>query len=211
MGAFPHTTTTVLPQIVQALVSGSPAWRLQILSDSADRLLQMLICGEIDLLLGQLPRQAASLPSFSGLAQQVLYQGRLAVVARVKHPLADRHQLPLEALLEWPWVLPNMQSTTRVALMDAFLRRGLAPPAPVVESPSFFYSLSLLQNSDLLTCCAHSAALMNSHQATVVPAKIGLDPMPVSLVWRKNSAEAQRAMERLNTVRLAVSATGVPT
>lgn len=211
MGAFPHTTTTVLPQIVQALVSGAPAWRLQILSDSADRLLQMLIGGEIDLLLGQLPRQAASLPSFSGLAQQVLYQGRLAVVARVKHPLADRHQLPLEALLEWPWVLPNMQSTTRVALMDAFLRRGLAPPVPVVESPSFFYSLSLLENSDLLTCCAHSAALMNSHQATVLPAKIGLDPMPVSLVWRKNSAEAQRAMERLNTVRLAVSATGVPT
>ena len=209
VGAFPHTTATVLPQIVQALVSGAPAWRLQILSDSADRLLQMLIAGEIDLLLGQLPRQAANVQSFSGLAQKVLYQGQLAVVARFKHPLASRRQLPMETLLDWPWVLPNIQSTTRVVLVDAFLRHGLAPPIPIVESPSFFYSLSLLENSDMLTCCAHSAAIVNSHQASVLPVKIGLDPMPVALIWRKNSVEAQRAMERLNTLPLLVSATGV--
>ncbi len=202
IGAFPHTTTTVLPQIVRELLSGPMAWRLQILSDSADRLLQQLIAGDIDLLLGQLPRQATSSQSIGGLAQRVLYQGQLSVVASRKHPLVGRRQLPMEDLLEWPWVLPGVQSTTRVALVDAFFRLGLDPPVPVVESPSFFYSLSLLADTDLLTCCAHSAALMSSHQTSILPVKIGLDPTPVALVWRKNSAEALRALDRLKGLRL---------
>ena len=210
LGAFPHTTTTVLPQIVQALVSGPTGWRLQILSDSADHLLQQLIVGEIDLLLGQLPRQAASTQSINGLAQRVLYQGRLSVVADRRHPLSARLQLPLKDLLEWPWVLPSMQSTTRVALADAFLRLGLAPPVPVVESPSFFYSLSLVANTELLTCCAHSAALVSSHQTSILPVNIGLDPIPVALIWRKNSAEALLAVDRLKGVRISMPGSSAP-
>ncbi len=208
IGAFPHTTTTVLPQIVKALVDGPPAWRLQVLSNSADHLLQQLMAGEIDLLLGQLPRHAASTPSINGLAQRVLYQGQLAVVAGRTHPLSRRRQLALSDLLAWPWVLPGVQSTTRVALVDAFLRQGLAPPLPVVESPSFFYSLSLLANTDLLTCCAQSAALMSSHETSILPVDIGLDPTPVALVWRKNSAEALRAVNRLKGLRVTMPGSG---
>jgi DNA-binding transcriptional LysR family regulator len=208
IGAFPHTTTTVLPQIAQALVQGPGAWRLQILSDSAERLLQQLIAGEIDLLLGQLPRQAASTPSVDGLAQRVLYQGRLSVVASQNHPLADRRQLPMKDLLAWPWVLPGMQSTTRVALSDAFFRLGLPPPVPVVESPSFFYSLSLVENTDLLTCCAHSAALASSHKTSILPVDIGLDPTPVALVWRKSSVAALRAVDRLKGLSISMPGSG---
>jgi DNA-binding transcriptional LysR family regulator len=206
IGAFPHTTTTVLPQIVQRLVSGPAAWRLQIRSDSADQLLQKLGTGEIDLLLGQLPRLAASTQLTDGLAQRVLYQGQLSVVSGRKHPLAGRRQLALADLLAWPWVLPSMQSTTRVALVDAFFRLGIAPPVPMVESPSFFYSLSLVASADLLTCCAHSAAVTSSHPITILPVDIGLDPTPVALIWRRNSAEALRAVDRLKGLRISMPA-----
>ncbi len=204
IGAFPHTTTTVLPQLVQALITGPSAWRLQLLSDSAEHLLQQLIAGEIDLLLGQLPRQAAGTSAMEGLAQRVLYQGQLSVVASRSHPLATRRRLQMADLLDWPWVLPGTQSTTRVALTDAFFRLGLAPPVPVVESPSFFYSLSLVANTDLLTCCAQSAALLSSHQTAILPVDIGLDPSPVALIWRKNSAEAQLAVNRLKGQRISM-------
>ena len=46
IGAFPHTTTTVLPDIVKKLITGPPAWRLQIVDGSADHLLQLLLRGE---------------------------------------------------------------------------------------------------------------------------------------------------------------------
>lgn len=204
IGAFPHTTTTVLPQLVQRLIAGPSPWRLQILSESAERLLQRLVAGEIDLLLGQMPRQSASTQSIDGLAQRVLYQGQLSVVAARDHPLSARCAVSLKELLAWPWALPDMQSTTRVALADAFIRGGLAPPVPLVESPSFFYSLSLVSATDMLTCCARSAAVLSSHPTTILPVNIGFDPTPVALVWRKNSAEALRAVGRLKGVRISI-------
>jgi hypothetical protein len=97
-----------------------------------------------------------------------------------------------------------MQSTTRVALANAFLRHGLASPAPVVESPSFFYSLSLVAHTDLLTSCAHSAALLSSHATSILPVNIGLDPTPVALIWRQNSALATRAVDCLKGLRLSI-------
>ena len=198
IGAFPHTTTTVLPGIVKRLVTGPPAWRLQIVDGSADHLLQLLLQGGIDLLLGRLPRQVAGTPAIEGLAQQVLYEGRLSVVAALNHPLAGRRKVALGDLLAWPWILPSTHSTTRVALVDAFLRQGLAPPVPVAEAPSFFYSLSVVAQTELLTCCAHSAALHSGHATSILPVTVGADPTPVAMVWRKNSAEALRAIEFLN-------------
>lgn len=197
LGAFPHTTTTVLPGIVKRLISGPSAWRLQIVDGSADHLLQLLLRGDIDLLLGRLPQQVAGTPAIDGLAQRVLYEGGLSVVAARSHPLAGRRSVPLGELLKWPWILPGTQSTTRVALMEAFLRRGLAPPMPVVESPSFFYSLSVVAQTELLTCCAHSAALQSSQATSILAVTVGPDTTPVVMVWRKNSAEAQRAAEQL--------------
>jgi DNA-binding transcriptional LysR family regulator len=197
IGAFPHTTTTVLPGIVQQLVSGPPAWRLQIVEGSAEQLMQQLLSSGIDLLLGRLPRHLASTQNVSSLAQRVLYEGSLSVVAASSHPLAGRRSVALEALLQWPWILPGMNSTTRVALADAFLKRGLAPPIPQVESPSFFYSLSVVAKTHMLTCCAHSAALQSSHATAILPVLLDLDRSPVALVWRKNSAEAQRAVDQL--------------
>jgi DNA-binding transcriptional LysR family regulator len=197
LGAFPHTTTTVLPDIVKRLVTGPVAWRLQLVDGSANQLLQRLLQGEIDLLLGRLPRHVAGTPAINGLSQKVLYDSSLSVVAARSHPLAGRRSVPLAELLNWPWILPPTQSTTRVALVDAFLRRGLAPPVPVVESPSFFYSLSVVAHTEMLTCCAHSAALHSGHATSILPVTIGPEPTPVCLVWRQQSAEAQRAVEQL--------------
>ena len=197
LGAFPHTTTTVLPDIVKRLVSGPAAWRVQLVDGSADHLLEQLLQGQIDLLLGRLPRHVVGTRAFGGLAQKVLYDGSLSVVAARKHPLAGRRSVPLAELLKWPWILPPTQSTTRVALVDAFLRRGLTPPTPVVEAPSFFYSLSVVAHTDMLTCCAHSAALQSSHATSILPVTVGPEPTPVCLVWRQQSAEALRALAQL--------------
>lgn len=197
VGAFPHTTTTVLPSIVKRLLQGPPAWHVQIVDGSADHLMQLLLRGEIDLLLGRFPQRAAGTPAASGLVQRVLYQGSLAVVAARGHPLTSRPSLSLADLLDWPWILPGSQSTTRVALADAFLHQGLVAPDPVAESPSFFYSLSVVAQTELLTCCAHSAALHSSHATVILPVSVGADPAPVVMVWRSQSVEARRAVEQL--------------
>jgi DNA-binding transcriptional LysR family regulator len=111
--------------------------------------------------------------------------------------LASKKKLDFAELAKWQWILPDMQSTTRVGLMEAFLRRGMTPPIPAVESPSFFYSLSVVAQTDLLTCCAQSAALQSSHATSVLPVIVSHEPLHVSMVWRKSSVEAQRVAEFL--------------
>jgi DNA-binding transcriptional LysR family regulator len=199
LGAFPHTTTTVLPGIVSTLVSGQPAWRVHLVDGSAQQLLQALLGGEIDLLLGRLPRQSAQTPATDGLVQRVLYESRLAVVAARNHPLAGRRQVALADLLNWPWILPGLESTTRVALVDEFRSHGLEPPVPVAESPSFFYSLSVVAQTEMLTCCVHSAALQSNRATSILPVMVGSGAAPVALVWRRNSAAAQRAVDQLGS------------
>jgi DNA-binding transcriptional LysR family regulator len=197
LGAFPHTTTTVLPEIVKRLVSGRPAWQVQIIDGTAEDLLQRLLQGDIDLLLGRLPRQSTGTPAVAGLAQRLLYQSSLSVVAARNHPLAGRRPLTLADLLRWPWILPGPQSTTRVAVIDAFQRQGLEPPVPVAESPSFFYSLSVVAQTELLTCCVDSAALQSNQSTSILPVSIGSDAAPVAMLWRKTSALAKQAVDRL--------------
>jgi LysR family transcriptional regulator, regulator of abg operon len=200
IGAFPHTTTTLLPKIVHALIESDPRWRVQIIDQSADRLIDMLHAGEIDLMLGRMPQKTAAMQSIDNLAQKRLYESQLAIVASIGHPLTRKKNLRMQDLLDWPWVLPSLHSTTRMALVDAYLRQGLPPPMPTVESPSFFFSLSLLAQSDLLTCCAHSAALQSAHQASILPIDMGFVPTPVALIWRKNAEQAVRAMLLLERV-----------
>lgn len=197
IGAFPHTAVTVLPDIVKKLISGPTVWRPRIVEGRAEQLLQMLLQGDIDLLLGRLPSRVADAPDFDGLAQHVLYEAHLSVVSSRHHPLAGRRKLEFAELAQWPWILPDLQSTTRMALMEAFLRHGLTPPVPTVESPSFLYSLSVVANTELLTCCAQAAALQSHHQTCILPITVAKDPMPVSLVWRKASVQAQRAADHL--------------
>jgi DNA-binding transcriptional LysR family regulator len=185
LGAFPHTTTTLLPDIVGRLVSGQPPWRVLIVDGTADELLQRLL------------QDAAGTAAVEGLAQRVLYQSSLSVVAARRHPLAGQRQVALAELLAWPWILPGPQSTTRVAVIDAFQRQGLEPPAPVAESPSFFYSLSVVAQTELLTCCVDSAALQSNQATSILPVTIGSNAAPVALVWRKSSALARQAVDCL--------------
>jgi DNA-binding transcriptional LysR family regulator len=197
MGAFPHTTTTLLPKIIHCLTSVAPGWRIQLVDDRADQLAERLLSGEIDLLLGRLPSAFANRSAIAEISQRLLYLSGLAVVVRKNHPLTRRRSLSLEDLLLWPWVLPGLASTTRIALVDAFFRAGLLAPLPKVESPSYFYSLSLIAQSDFLTCCAHTDTLEQSDEIAILPVKIGTSEMPVSLLWRRSSVEATLAMRRI--------------
>ena len=197
IGAFPHTAVTVLPDIVKKLISGPTVWRPRIVEGRAEPLLQMLLHGEIDLLLGRLPSRLADAPDVEALSQHVLYEAHLSVVSARNHPLAGQRKIDFAELAKWPWILPDLQSTTRMGLMEAFLRHGLTPPVPMVESPSFLYSLSVVAQTELLTCCAQSAALQSHHQTCILPITVAKDPMPVSLIWRKASVEAQRAADHL--------------
>jgi DNA-binding transcriptional LysR family regulator len=197
IGAFAHTTTTVLPHMVKKLLTRQPTWQIQVIDGSAKHLWEQLLVGDIDLLIGRAPQSVVDGAGRQGLAQRVLYDSKLSVVSAANHPLTLRRKLQLSDLHTWRWILPSAESTTRTALADEFFKRGLTPPTPVVESPSFFYSLSIVAHTDLLTCCAHTAALHSGHATSILPIALGAESTPVALFWRKDSQFAQLAAAEL--------------
>ena len=56
---------------------------------------------------------------------------------------------------------------------------------------------SVVAQTDLLTCCAQSAALQSSHATSILPVVVSQEPLHVLMIWRKSSVEAQRVAEFL--------------
>ncbi len=197
VGAFPHTTGGVLPRIMDALLRAPQGWQVVLHDGAADRLFGLLTQGALDVVVGRVPQDQITSPFMDQIGQHPLYEESLCVVASARHALARRRKISLEELAQHEWILPGLQSTTRQSFVDAFVRRGLTPPAPRVESPSFFYSLALVARTGLLTCCAQSAALQTAHSTAVLPVDLGARAYPVGLIWRKDAHEAVAAVDCL--------------
>tara|TARA_B100001057_G_scaffold491003_1_gene580360 strand:- start:1038 stop:1220 length:183 start_codon:yes stop_codon:yes gene_type:complete len=44
------------------------------------------------------------------IAQEVLFQDRLVIVAHPSHPLAVRRNIPLDHTLSYPWIAPPKET-----------------------------------------------------------------------------------------------------
>lgn len=190
IGIVPHVSATVLPQVVAALVNGMPPRRLQLQEGRANALAELLHDAQLDLLIGKMP---ADFPAakLARLEYRLLYRDGIAVVVSKGHALARRRRaIGLAELHASRWVLPPAGSTTRTAFVNAWLDAGFAPPVPTVESPSYFYGLGLVEGSDMLTCCAASAAQKSKQAITILDTPLRLPPIPVGAFWRKGSAIA---------------------
>jgi hypothetical protein len=74
------------------------------------------------------------------------------------------------------------------------------PCTPAIEALAqrmlYEGSLSVVAQTELLSCCTHTAALQSGHSTSILPVSVGTDPTPVTLAWRLNSAEARRAVQQ---------------
>jgi DNA-binding transcriptional LysR family regulator len=198
VGAFPHTTTTVLPAHGGCPGRRPPAWRLQIVDASADAAVAACCCAvRSTCCWADCQRRPLVRPPSRAWRSARCTTAGCRWWRHASTRWSGRRSVALAELLQWPWILPGLESTTRVALVEAFMGQGLEPPVPVAESPSFFYSLSVVAQTDLLTCLRHSAALQNSHSTAILPAPLVTGTTPVSMVWRKTSGAAQRAVDQL--------------
>ena len=191
IGFVAHVSATVLPKTVSALVGATPAQRVQLVECRAALLAEMLHDGQLDFVLGKIPADFAA-KKLARLSMHLLYEDGLVVVARNGHALArKRRAASLHELKAALWVLPPTGSTTQAAFVQAWLRAGQMPPEPAVECPSYLYGLGLVAASDLLSCCAASAARHSTHAIAVLDTQLQLARLPVGLFWRTGSAVAE--------------------
>lgn len=101
--------------------------------DTSDHLLERLRSHELDCVIGR----TSAVLDITDLKHDVLYQQEPRLIAHRRLAVRlGRRPLEWSDLTELDWVLGARQTPMREQITDFFLRAGVAPPAPFVESLS---------------------------------------------------------------------------
>lgn len=162
IGATPIATLQVLPLAVARLRRQHPAVRLALTEAGVESLWRQLADGTLDALVGRLPGLSGS-PHAAGLRHMAVGNERMVIVGSAKHPLAvappGAHKRRwLQALAASEWVLPPADALAVINFNEWFAGAGILPPTPAVVSGSFYASLNMAAQTELLAVVPESAA-----------------------------------------------------
>jgi DNA-binding transcriptional LysR family regulator len=154
IGALPVVESTLLPQGLMALRRIAPALHIRVQEGTSAALLGSLRRGEVDCVIGRLEDGASG----KDLRTDKLLRLPTQIVARRKHPLAERKRVSLHELAAYPWVLPQPGAPIRTVIDSVFAAAGIAAPVPIVESTSIRLNYELVRSSDMIGVMPDDAA-----------------------------------------------------
>lgn len=190
VGVVPQAFISYLPKAVNLFrQAGGCAIRTQ--EGTARPLLDLLIAGELDCVVGRLPNAGTVLTLVADQLTFVsLYEEEICIVVGPHNPAADRDDTDYKTLAGCEWVMQRPDSSVRSALAEAFLRHGVLPPEPVVETSTYMQNLAIVADSDLFTVAPRRAAAVQQSLGLVRILDFQLDvvPMQVCLIRRRSSA-----------------------
>ncbi|MDS1138966.1 LysR substrate-binding domain-containing protein [Pusillimonas sp. SM2304] len=186
VGALTLTMLDLVPQALSILLSRTSDIQVDITEGTVNGLADALLRGELDCVLGRIS------PTWSKWEEEQtekmnLFDEPRCLVCRAGHALASRRSAGLATLAAHQWVLPPIQSSTRLAFNELFLAKGLMPPIPVVESQAAHSNMDIVAATHLLGIAP--LALARRHIAMgrlhrLAPS-VDLTGFPVSMIWRR--------------------------
>lgn len=156
---------------------------------TSDHLLQRLRAHELDCVVGR----TSAVLDMEGLVHEVLYhqEPRLIAHRRLSARLA-RKPLAWAELADLDWVLGARQTPMREQITDFFLRAGVAPPQPYVESLSSKVIGELVAASERAVSIVPAdiaQELVRIAGVAIVPHRFGWTLPPITLFRRAAGAQ----------------------
>ena len=197
LGYSPTVPAALVLGACRQLLKERPAARLRLRRRLARDLVDLLVAGELDLIVAPEPT-----PDANGLSFVELFRDSLSVLADDAHPLHLKRNLRLADLADQEWLLPGPTILVRQQVDAAFARQGLDLPKLRVETDFGSTSLLHLLRGTAMLCVAGT----ESFDALEGLRALNLDPSELDLrrhigvVFRKEaylSPLAQRAMALL--------------
>ncbi len=159
IGVLPLVGTDKLARVVSALQAGDELPRLVLRSGTVSALLELLVAGEVDCVISGLDTGGAS-PVVGARLQAInLWEERNMVVAAKTNPITRKPKISLHESLQHPWLLMPARSASRQALERMFLRAGLTPPQPLMETDTPQMGLVYVASSRMLSLIPETAYL----------------------------------------------------
>lgn len=192
IGAPPFVAQGFLPAVIARLSQREPPIQVQLLEERVPMLMDMLVQGMVDALVTSYPLER---PEQEGIRLQYekLFDTEFAVIAPPGHPLANGRPVGWRRLADEPWVMPAKVSMVRRMIEESFLREGIMPPVPVVESTSPVTNLRLVAAGVGLSATPADMArhAQASGQIKLLRVAPKMRPGPVALIYRAGVANAR--------------------
>jgi LysR family transcriptional regulator of gallate degradation len=136
-------------------------------------LLAKLRSGEIDAVL------AARSASFDprGLIVESLFRDRLVVVASPNHALACAGVVTLGEIASAKWILPWENAVSRTLFDNQFVKRGIEPPSPLIQTGDLLVMRPLLARGDMLAFTSSSLVRFEIDAGLLVEIDVDMDEL----------------------------------
>jgi DNA-binding transcriptional LysR family regulator len=168
MGAVP-----LLAHHLTRLIERNPEIRVELVEDTSANLLELLDEGRLDLAICRTSVSARP----EKYVDRRIWQEQLAVVANVRHPLANG-PATLKDLEGSTWIVYAANMPMRRYLEQEFQAQELRFPTGLVETTSAFATLSLLQRN------LNFVALLSTEVANVLSGTQATTILPIDLPAR---------------------------
>lgn len=106
-----------------------------------------LLSGNIDIAITLFP---GNTPPF-GIDFSPLVVSRPVLAVRHGHPLAAAGAPTLQALCEFPWLIPDFPPSHREVVQNRFLEAGVIPPSTTLGVSSIVFFENLIRETDMIT------------------------------------------------------------
>jgi len=185
----PETIAAILPPIIESLSRRYPGIALHVTDVVAPTLdLPQIRDRSLDVALVRITGSPSRHRFGDDLNIEVLFNDETLVVADAQSPWARRRKIDLAELVDEHWVLPPINTTNAMVVMEAFRARGLKPPRVSLVTFSVALRTNLLTSGRHLTVFPRS--MMNLYAGRmslkVLPVKLPAPEWPTVMVTLKN-------------------------
>lgn len=200
VAALPLSSGFLLPRALDGLLREHPQLRITVVDGTYEALLQQLRCAEVDMIVGAL----RPLPAPADVAQQLLFEDKLAVIVRPQHPcIAAGKALNLADLARQPWIVPLPGTPARAVFEQVFDAEGLASPDTQlqVNSPSVVRSLLMETDRIALLSPWQVGAELRSGQLVALPLALRAATRAIGVSMRRDGHLSPGALALLAELR----------
>ncbi|WP_271408819.1 LysR family transcriptional regulator [Pseudomonas sp. Q1-7] len=146
VGAIFAATAVVLPRAIVQIKQRWPLLAIEVVEQTSDHLMAMLEEHTLDLAIGRLTEQGqAQRYDFQPLAPEPF-----SIVVNSQHPLCKAGSMPLQELVDWPWIIYPKGTPIRRRMEDAFAKARVAEPRNTIETISMQTFIQVLQSGPMI-------------------------------------------------------------
>ncbi|WP_445115524.1 LysR family transcriptional regulator [Acinetobacter sp. WZC-1] len=142
----------LIPEAILKLKQDNPGIVVSIKIASINELYLSLSKGELDMVVGRLPRPHSPFYSKYNFIHQPIYEERLCLVTSTANPNIEKYLQSgqLSDLSELNWILPHDGSSMRESINEYFISHDVHIPANIVESTSLLTNIKLISKGHFI-------------------------------------------------------------